>query len=164
MLSDSVYTSLNPTPQEGSPLVSDTSDPALELVVQASETIYIEAVGLTASNGECRLWTDPRYDQYGNLIDQGVFYSFDILGLVGPYVNDDSLNVCGALITLASNVLTSRDDPDLELNLGDLSETAAFILTYPIDQWTTKAQLMVDSLYSTVEEEGSHTLETFGSS
>lgn len=92
---------------------------------------------LTASNGECTLTGSH-------------FYNYEILGLVGPYQSNGE-NICGALITLNSDVIAVRSDEDQNVVLGDRDQTATFILTYPITRWTDKSYMDADSLYTSLD-------------
>lgn len=61
---------------------------------EASDTLYLEATGLTASDGVC-------------IIGGADFHETTYIGYVGPYVSAGG-NTCGVLFTLDSDVLFGR--------------------------------------------------------
>lgn len=100
---------------------------------KAGWSFYLEVSGLTASDGIC--------DLSGS--DEDSIYIF---GYVGPYVNDDSENVCGVLFTLDSDVLTS-EGAQLQLLVGDKDEKVTFTVSYALSRWNDKNEMLSDSVY-----------------
>lgn len=111
MEADGIYTGLDSTPTCGvqiecNAVIGDVEDEGLIVEAEAGEHIFLEVKTLTAGDGICELsGTD--------------FDSVTLHGLVGPYTDSDGQNRCGVLFTLDNDVLTSRDDPNLSLTLGD---------------------------------------------
>lgn len=110
----------------------------LEVEAVASDTLYLEIVGLSAANGLCEL---TQIGDFVRGVDQEYhgFNSHTLLGYVGPYANSDGQNVCGVLLTLASNVLQSSSSANLNVIIGDGSQTVTFVLQYPYTRWSDKS-------------------------
>lgn len=141
MESDSLFEDMPPNieaddePFAGTAAFGDQYDEGLQVRAKARWSFYLEVTGLTASDGVCDL-TGTNED------------SLYIFGYVGPYVNADSENVCGALFTLNDDVLTQESDSDLQIDIGDLDETMTFTLSYALSRWTDKSDMEADSLYT----------------
>lgn len=100
--------------------------------------MYLEATGLTAADGECVLSGTNGASAY-------------VYGYVGPFANEDGENVCGALFVLANNVLTEESDSDIEIDVGDESEAATFILEYSLSRWANPTEMKLDPLYTALD-------------
>lgn len=121
MEADSIYTDLDPTPAYSIVDVEDAADTGLAFSAEAGDTLYVEVTNLSDSDSDCEL----------DVIDINFV---TVIGYAGPYHRSHEgrrETVCGALFTVAADVLTSGTDEALQVSIGNAEQYADFTIYHP---------------------------------